>query len=134
MKAVLNLSGADFWHANVIGSNLHDAIGIISPEEEEGNLVAAIMAIAAEPKNWDQGIWPDRGYRPHAAPAVGGCGTAHCLAGWMQALLPLDHPLRKIDPESAGWVLAPRACAKGWFLPSVHPDLQARVDQVKAAL
>jgi len=36
------------------------------------------------------------------------CGTAHCLAGWAQALCPL--PLvRRMDPERAGLMLIPTA-------------------------
>lgn len=127
-----NLTDANLTEAVFTGVNLNAAIGIVSPEEEEATLAAAIAAIAAEPENWLQRVWHDRSYSPATASAVGSCGAAHCLAGWMQALLPLDHPFRSFTAARAGWALAPRAAQAGWFSAITQPDLQARVDAAKA--
>ena len=128
-----NLSGADLSGANLSGANLSEAdlsgaVGLTSPEEEAANIAAAVEAIAAEPHHWNQAVWHGSGFDPAAAPTVGSCGTAHCLAGWMQALLPIGDERRKLDPESCGWALAPRAASAGWFAPVAHRDLQSRVD------
>ena len=109
------------------------AVGIPSPEAEEATVAAAISAIVREPELWNQEVWHGLGYQPSTAPEIGACGTAHCLAGWMQALLPLDHPFRKLEAADAGTRLAPRAAAAGWFGGAVHPDLNRRVEAAKVA-
>ena len=123
-----DLSGADLSGADLSGADLGGAVGITSPEEEAANIAAAVEAIAAEPQHWDQAIWHGNGFDPAAAAAVGGCGTAHCLAGWMQVQLPLGDERRKLNAESCGWALAPRAASAGWFESETHPDLQSLVD------
>jgi hypothetical protein len=129
-----NLSGADLSGADLSGADLSEAVGVATPEEEEATLTAAIAAIAREPALWNQGLWHDAGYDAEAAPDVGACGSAHCLAGWMQAQLPIGHELRKVDAQLAGTALAPRAASAGWFSSDTHPDLQARVDAARAKL
>ena len=128
-----NLVGATLVGATLDGANLDGAIGIATPEEEAVSLAGAVDAIAADPSLWRQDLWHGQGYDPSEAPAVGACGTAHCLAGHLQAQLPLGHPYRSLDASDAGARLAPRAAAAGWFRASVHPDLQARVDAAVAA-
>ena len=123
-----DLRGADLRGADLTGADLSGAVGIASPEEEAANIAAAVEAIAAEPHHWNQAVWHGNGFAPADAVAVGSCGTAHCLAGWMQVQLPLGDERRKLDPESCGWALAPRAASAGWFASETHPDLQARVD------
>jgi hypothetical protein len=127
-----DLSRADLSGANLSGANLSRAVGVATQEEEAATLTAAIDAIAREPALWNQSLWHEDGYAPATAPEVGACGSAHCLAGWMQAQLPLGHELRKVDAQWAGTMLAPRAAAAGWFASEVHPDLQARVDAARA--
>ena len=123
-----NLREADMSGAFMSGADLREALGLASPEEEAANIAAAVEAIAAEPQHWDQAVWHGGGFDPADAVAVGSCGTAHCLAGWLQTLLPIGDERRKLDPEACGWVLAPRAASAGWFASETHPDLQARVD------
>jgi len=130
----VDLSGADLRGADLRWVALREAVGVATPEEEEATLSAAIDAIAREPALWNQGLWHEVGYSPIEAPEVGACGSAHCLAGWMQAQLPLGHELRKVEAQWAGTILAPRAAAAGWFDSETHPDLQARVDAAKAKL
>jgi uncharacterized protein YjbI with pentapeptide repeats len=120
--------GAYLRGAYLTGAYLTGAVGLASPEEEAANIAAAVEAIAAEPQHWDQAVWHGGGFDPAAAVAVGSCGTAHCLAGWLQTLLPIGDERRELDPETCGWVLAPRAASAGWFASRAHPDLQARVD------
>ena len=127
------LTDADLRRAVLRGAVLTGAVGLVTPEEEEATLSAAVAAIAQEPERWNQELWHGEGYNPATATEVGACGTAHCLAGWMQAQLPIGHDLRKVSAYYAGVMLAPRAAAAGWFGGSVHPDLQARVDAAKAA-
>lgn len=122
------LTDADLTDATLRGADLRGAVGLASPEEEAANIAAAVEAIAAEPCNWDQTMWHGGGYLPDEATAVGSCGTAHCLAGWLQALLPIGDERRKLDTESCGWAMAPRAASAGWFASETHPDLQAMVD------
>jgi hypothetical protein len=122
------LTGANLRDADLRDADLRGAVGLASPEEEAANIAAAVEAIAAEPQHWDQAVWHGGGFDPAAAVAVGSCGTAHCLAGWLQTLLPIGDERRELDPETCGWVLAPRAASAGWFASKAHPDLQARVD------
>lgn len=54
--------------------------------------------------NWHGEKW-DASHTPEEEHS---CGTAHCLAGWAQALCPL--PLvRRMDPVQAGIMLIPTA-------------------------
>ena len=122
------LRWATLTGADLTGADLRRAVSLASPEEEAANIAAAVEAIAAEPHHWNQAVWHGNGFDPAAAAAVGSCGTAHCLAGWLQTLLPIGDERRKLDPESCGWALAPRAAEAGWFASDTHPDLQARVD------
>lgn len=118
----------DLRDADLSEADLSEADGYTSPEEESANIAAAVEAIAAEPEHWDQTVWHGVGYDAAAAATVGSCGTAHCFAGWMQAMLPLGDGRRELDPESCGWLMAPRAAAAGWFATEAHPDLQSLVD------
>jgi Pentapeptide repeats (8 copies) len=127
-----DLCGTDLRGANLRGANLCGAIGIPTDEEEAATVAAAVAAIAAEPELWEQAVWHGYGYSPVNAPKVGACGSAHCLAGWMQALTPLDSPLRQLSAEDAGWRLAPRRASEGWFGSATHLNLQAMVDAAKA--
>ena len=62
---------------------------------------------------WHHGGWtwkhtPEEEYK---------CGSAHCIAGWLQALSP-DPEIRQIDAQDAGNRLAPVAAASGIFFVS----------------
>ena len=51
---------------------------------------------------WHSGNWtPD-----HTPQEEHGCGSAHCIAGWLQALSD-DPDIRKMSAEQAGFKLAP---------------------------
>jgi len=129
-----DLTDADLTYADLTRANLARAIGIASAEEEASTLAACVDAIAREPDHHRQDIWHGYGYDAAAAPTVGSCGTAHCLAGWAQALLPLGDKRRHLDAESCGWALLPRAAAAGWFAKDTHHDLQAAIDAARAKL
>ena len=129
-----NLADADLTYADLTRANLADAIGIASAEEEAATLAACVEAIAREPDHHRQDIWHGYGYDPAAATEVGSCGTAHCLAGWAQALLPLGDSRRKLDAQTCGAALLPRAATAGWFSSDTHPDLQAAINAARAKL
>jgi hypothetical protein len=130
-----NLTGANLTYANLTDADLTDAIGLVAQEEEAATLAACVEAIAAAPADlWNQAIWHHEAYRPEAATEVGACGTAHCLAGWAQALLPVGDERRRLHPQTCGSLLLPRAASQGWFGSDVHPDLAAAVAAARARL
>ena len=51
---------------------------------------------------WHSGEWD----HTHTPEEEHSCGSAHCIAGWLQALSP-DEEIRKMDPQAAGFKLAP---------------------------
>ena len=127
-----NLTGANLTWANLSWADLTGATGIATEGEEAATLAACLAAIAAEPEHWQQSTWHGDDYDAAEAPAVGSCGSAHCLAGWAQALLPLGDPRRSLDPQVCGTQLMPRAAAAGWFAGDVHPGLAAAVEAARA--
>lgn len=56
---------------------------------------------------WHDGAWTAECEPQHA------CQTAHCLAGWAQALCP-DKAMRELDPVTAGVRLIPLAAPLFW--------------------
>ena len=129
-----DLASANLRSADLRSANLAGAIGLASAEEEAATLAACVEAIAREPDHHRQDIWHGYGYDPAAATEVGSCGTAHCLAGWAQALLPLGDSRRKLDAQTCGAALLPRAATAGWFSSDTHPDLQAAINAARAKL
>lgn len=124
-----DLTGAYLTGADLTGARIGDYV--VPPIEarlaaESATLAACVAAIAAEPDRWDQTLWHDEGYDPLTA-QPGSCGSAHCLAGWSQALLPAGHALRSAPAQVCGAILLPAAHAAGWFAATVHPDLAALV-------
>ena len=53
-------------------------------------------------KSWHSGNWTPA----HTPEEEHACGSAHCIAGWLQALSP-DAEIRKMNPQVAGEQLAP---------------------------
>jgi hypothetical protein len=54
--------------------------------------------------------WHGTGWSPECGPEHA-CETAHCLAGWAQALCP-DKSIRMLDPTTAGVRLIPLAAPR----------------------
>ena len=92
-----NLREANLREANLGGANLGGAYGI-PPREEAIALLDEIRAVVVDtPDRLDMSSWHEDDDRPHD------CGTAHCLAGWAQALRQLDTAedgIRAIRPAS----------------------------------
>ena len=122
VKARANLAGADLADADLAGADLADAYlaranladaylagakSNASPEEI-ARLDQVREIVLKKPErlymnDWHSGNWtPD-----HTPEEEHECGSAHCIAGWLQALCP-DEKLRKhASAEYVGRQLAP---------------------------
>jgi hypothetical protein len=116
--AYANLSDANLAYANLAGAdlagaNLTRATGLIRPTSEEiARLDAVREIVLARPERLQMSDWHSREWDPsHTPEEEHSCGSAHCIAGWLQALSP-DPEVRNKDPESAGELLAP---ASSWI-------------------
>ena len=84
--------------------------GTATPEEIE-RLDAIRAIVLANPGRLHMAIWHSARWRPEHTPEEEmTCGSAHCIAGWLQALSP-DPAIRKMDAEEAGRLLAPTAAS-----------------------
>ena len=88
--------------------------GNASPEEiMRLDEVRAIVINSPERLRMDG--WHDEKWTPeHTPKEEHECGSAHCIAGWLQALSD-DPKVRTMEPEKAGMQLAPTAAASGIF-------------------
>ena len=103
-----NLSGADLSGANLIGANLSGAKNLPIPSTEEiARLDAVREIVLAKPERLEMRTWHSGNWTPeHTPEEEHECGSAHCIAGWLQALSP-DKAMREMDAEHAGIKLAP---------------------------
>ena len=78
------------------------------PSEEEIKRLDAVRKIVLkQPKRLKMSGWHFGEWTPEHTPAEEHkCGSAHCIAGWLQALSP-DIKIRQMDPFDAGCKLAP---------------------------
>ena len=68
-----------------------------------------------KPTRLDMRDWHSAGWTPEHTPGEEHeCGSAHCIAGWLQALSD-DPKVRGMEPQDAGCQLAPVAAASGIF-------------------
>ena len=97
-----NLAGAYLARANLAGAK-HDPA---SPEEI-ARLDAIREIVLPKPERLRMESWHSPNWTPeHTPEEEHACGSAHCLAGWLQALCP-DPKIRELSAESAGRKLAP---------------------------
>jgi len=112
-----DLSYADLSYANLRYANLSDAdlryansrYAITEPAtpEEVARLDAVREIVLAKPKRLDMTSWHSSNWTPeHTPEEEHSCGSAHCIAGWLQALSP-DNEIRAMEPYDAGKKLAP---------------------------
>ena len=88
--------------------------GNASPEEIM-RLDEAREIVLAKPERLVMADWHSDTWNPtHTPEEEHKCGSAHCIAGWLQALSP-DQKLREIEAQDAARQLAPVAAASGIF-------------------
>ncbi len=103
-----NLAGAYLARANLAGANLADAKNLPKPSPEEIMRLDEVREIVLKKperlkmSGWHFGEWTPE----HTPEEEHKCGSAHCIAGWLQALSP-DAKVRQMEPEAAGKMLAP---------------------------
>ncbi len=102
-----NLSGADLRGADLRGAH---GLDLATPEESEAMLAKIAEVVLSQPKRLNMAHWHGQSWdATHTPPEEEhSCGTAHCLAGWAQALCPVPL-IRRMDPERAGIMLIPTA-------------------------
>ena len=110
-----NLAGADLAGANLARAkaaelseaqraacNMNPASG-----EEIARLDAVREVVLKNPRRLRMDTWhSDEWDATHTPEEEHTCGSAHCIAGWLQALCP-DPAIRELDPRAAGFKLAP---------------------------
>lgn len=91
-------------------ADLRWAIGdFATPEESDAMLREIAKIVLEKPERLAMGGWHGLKWdATHTPEEERSCGTAHCLAGWAQALCPLPL-LRRMDPVRAGIMLIPTA-------------------------
>ena len=114
VKARANLAGANLARANLAGAK-----NLPKPSPEEIMRLDEIREIVlARPERLDMSDWHSGNWEPeHTPQEEHACGSAHCIAGWLQALCD-DPKIREMDAQEAGWKLAPAAAASGIFFVS----------------
>jgi hypothetical protein len=101
------LGGADLRGANLSGAYLGGAITEPASPEEVARLDAVREIVLAKPKRLDMTSWHSSNWTPeHTPEEEHSCGSAHCIAGWLQALSP-DKDIRAMEAYHAGKKLAP---------------------------
>ncbi len=100
--------GAYLAGADLAGANLAGAKNFPVPSPEEIMRLDEVREIVLKKperlvmSSWHSGNWtPD-----HTPQEEHSCGSAHCIAGWLQALCD-DPKVRQMDPCAAGEKLAP---------------------------
>jgi hypothetical protein len=75
--------------------------------EEIARLDEVREIVLKQPKRLVMASWHSGNWTPeHTPEEEHACGSAHCIAGWLQALCP-DPKVRQMDPMAAGVKLAP---------------------------
>jgi pentapeptide repeat protein len=128
-----NLAGANLARAYLADANLARAKNLPIPSAEEiARLDQVRDIVLAKPErlqmsNWHSGNWTPE----HTPEEEHGCGSAHCIAGWLQALSP-DKKVREMSAERAGYTLAP--ASSFMFYQSDPVALQWLKDRVYAKI
>jgi hypothetical protein len=123
------LAGADLAGANLARADLAGAARTGTPEEV-ARLDAVREIIVNKPERLNMGTWHTENWTPdHTPEEEHSCGSAHCIAGWLQALSP-DPEVRQMDAERAGVKLAP--CAAHMFYTSDAVAMQWLKDRAYA--
>jgi hypothetical protein len=121
-----DLTGAVLKGAVLKGADLKGAVGLkdaivdgeplkhATPDESIANLDKVREIIIDNAARLDMGVWHgENGWQKRTCAEEAVCGTAHCLAGWLQVCA-TDDRVRTMDPHIAGIVQAPVA-AKMFF-------------------
>ena len=88
--------------------------GNASPEEIM-RLDEVREIVLNNPKRLRMSGWHSGNWNPNHTPQEEhACGSAHCIAGWLQALCD-DKDMREVNPQFAASTLAPVAAASGIF-------------------
>ena len=104
-----NLRGANLRRAELSGANLREANFDLTTAEQIARLDEVREIVLSQPhrlhmQTWHWGRWtPD-----HTPEEERSCGSAHCIAGWLQALSS-DRAIRQMPALDAGMLLAPIA-------------------------
>ena len=102
-----NLAGAYLAGANLAGANLAGAKTEAASPEEIARLDQVREIVLKKPERLYMNDWHRGGWTPeHTPEEEHECGSAHCIAGWLQALCP-DKKMREIEAAEAGALLAP---------------------------
>lgn len=107
-----NLRDADFGGADLRKADLRDVTGIATREECIARLDEIRAHVIEHNDRLDMTCWHASAWSPTTEPAHA-CETAHCLAGWAQALSH-DASIRQLHPTTAGVRLIPLAAGMFW--------------------
>ena len=103
-----DLAGADLARANLARANLADAKSDPASPEEIKRLDEVREIGLKKPERLYMGDWHSGGWTPeHTPEEEHECGSAHCIAGWLQALCPDEKIRRGKTAAQAGELLAP---------------------------
>ena len=102
-----NLAGANLAGAYLARANLAGAITTPITQDEIDRLDAVREIVLKKPERLKMSGWHSENWTPeHTPEEEHQCGSAHCIAGWLQALSP-DESVRRMEPADAGKKLAP---------------------------
>lgn len=108
-----DLSGAVLSRAVLRGAVLSRAVGVATKQECITRLGEIREHIVEHGDLLDMQMWHGNGWDHSKPPEEHACQTAHCLAGWVQALHP-DAFVRAMNPVDAGVKLIPLAAPLFW--------------------
>ena len=108
-----DLAGANLARANLADADLADAIYDVLPATPEESVVALDKVreiILDNERRLNMGLWhEDDKWAQRTCAEEATCGTAHCLAGWLQ-VCSTNEKIRKLpNVEMAGALAAPVA-------------------------
>jgi hypothetical protein len=102
-----NLMGANLARAYLYGANLADAKFTKASPEEIARLDQVREIVLKKPERLRMDSWHSENWNPgHTPQEEHECGSAHCIAGWLQALSE-DESIRKMNPGAVGEALCP---------------------------
>ena len=102
-----NLARAYLEGANLARANLEGALTTPASPEEIARLDQVREIVLKKPERLCMSDWHSSQWDPsHTPEEEHECGSAHCIAGWLQALSP-DKEVRNMHPEAAGKTLCP---------------------------